>query len=300
MAKIRPGREHQPHARRIMLAEAMGVDPESISLDDVRAGKPVNVPHETDEEIVAKLTERFEIIRDLTVGATTGETRACIISGPAGIGKSYTVEEVLRDWNPDNDCYSTIKGYVKATGLYKMLWSRREHGQVLVFDDADQIFFEDTALSLLKAVCDTTETRVVHYLAERGLVDEETGDKIPSAFEFNGTIIFITNIDFDTQIARNSKLTPHLEALMSRAHYVDLSMRTKRDYLVRIRQVIGYGMLQNRGLSDEGINDVVNYIENNYEKLRELSLRMAIKLSDIRKIKGRDWEGMARVTCCRA
>ena len=137
-----------------------------------------------------------------------------------------------------------MKGYVRATGLVKLLYQYRNAGQVIVFDDADAIFFDDVSLNLLKAVCDTTETRRVSWLSEGSLVDEETAVRIPRNFEFKGTIIFISNYDFDAMIDRGHKLAPHLAALVSRAHYIDLAMKSRRDYLVRIRQVIEEGLLE--------------------------------------------------------
>jgi len=254
------------------------------------------VSNETDTEIFSRLQERFEIIKQLTETCVKGEARALIVSGPAGLGKSYTVERALADWDPNAINHTIIKGYVRATGLYKTLYQYRNPGQVIVFDDADYIFFDDIALNLLKAVCDTTEQRVVSWLSEGVLVDEETSDVIPRHFEFDGTIIFITNYDFDHMIEKGHKLAPHLQALVSRSHYIDTSMKTRRDYLIRIRQVVEQGLLKH--LSKTERDDVVSYIESNHTSLRELSLRMALKIGAIRKTAS-NWERVAHVTCCK-
>lgn len=253
---------------------------------------------ESDQEIRARLSERFDILTALTDSAIEGETRALIVSGPAGLGKSFTVEQALDAWDANAINHTIVKGYVKATGLYKTLYNYREAGQVIVFDDADSIFFDDVSLNMLKAVCDTTERRVVSYLAEAHFADAE-GEEIPNSFEFNGTIIFITNLDFDSLIDRGHKLTPHLQAMISRAHYIDLAMKTKRDYMVRIQQVLEAGMLRQRGLTAAQEKDVVEFLEHNVDRMRELSLRMAIKLSTIRKSNKPNWKSMAAVTCCR-
>jgi hypothetical protein len=212
------------------------------------------------------------------------------------LGKSFTVERTLGQWDPNGVNHTIVKGYVRATGLIKLLYQFREEGQVVVFDDADTIFFDDTSLNLLKAVCDTTERRRVSWLSEGKLMDEETGEIIPRTFDFEGTIIFITNYDFDQMIEKGHKLAPHLNALISRSHYIDLALKTRRDYLVRIRQVIREGMLAE--LTDDQRNDVMSYIERNHARLRELSLRMAIKIGNLRKSND-NWERLANVTCCR-
>lgn len=253
-------------------------------------------PDETDEQIEERLFDRFKIMDQLTTACLKGYARSLIISGPPGLGKSYTVEQRLAESDSKEINHSIVKGYVRATGLIKKLYSHREKGKVLVFDDADTIFYDDNSLNLLKTVCDTTKKRVVSWLSEGTLVDEDTAERIPKKFEFQGTIIFITNLDFDTLIDKGHKLAPHLQALVSRSHYIDLAMKTRRDYLIRIRQVIKQGLLKE--LTEDEQNDVKEYIDTNSHKLRELSLRMAIKIGDIRKT-SENWEKVADVTCCK-
>ena len=252
---------------------------------------------ETDEQIDARIAERFEILDLLTEACIVGNARALIVSGPAGLGKSYTVETKLADWDQEGNNHIVVKGYVRATGLVKLLYHYRHEGQVIVFDDADAIFFDDVSLNLLKAVCDTTEQRRVNWLSEGRLVDDETAEVVPRTFNFDGTIIFISNYDFDAMIERGHKLAPHLGALVSRSHYIDLSMKTRKDYLVRIRQVVQQGLLDD--LTEDQCVDVLTFIDIYQERLRELSLRMALKLGALCKQSGDDWERIAKITCCR-
>jgi len=258
----------------------------------------VVVQNETDDEIASRLAERFSILEVLTNAAVKGEARALVVSGPAGLGKSYTVEKALESWDPEQINHTIVKGYVKTTGLYKLLYQYRNAGQVLVFDDADTIFYDDNSLNLLKAVCDTTERRVVSYLAETNMVDEESAERIPRSFAFEGTIVFITNLDFDSLIERGHKLAPHLQALVSRSHYIDLAMKTRRDYMVRIRQVISAGMLKAQGLTPSQEKEVLDFLNAKQDRLREMSLRMALKIGALVKMGG-NWQKLAAVTCCK-
>lgn len=258
----------------------------------------VVVQNETDDEIASRLAERFSILEVLTNAAVKGEARALVVSGPAGLGKSYTVEKALESWDPEQINHTIVKGYVKTTGLYKLLYQYRAAGQVLVFDDADTIFYDDNSLNLLKAVCDTTERRVVSYLAETNMVDEESAERIPRSFAFEGTIVFITNLDFDSLIERGHKLAPHLQALVSRSHYIDLAMKTRRDYMVRIRQVISAGMLKAQGLTPSQEKEVLDFLNAKQDRLREMSLRMALKIGALVKMGG-NWQKLAAVTCCK-
>jgi len=259
----------------------------------------INFKYESDAEIEERIADRFEILEEMTNAALYGDARAVIVSGPAGLGKSFTVEETLTKWDPSGINHTVVKGYVRATGLYKLLYQHSEKGKVLVFDDADTIFFDDTSLNMLKAVCDSSKTRRVSYLTEGNMYDEDTAEKLPKSFEFHGTIIFITNYDFDAMISKGHKLAPHLTAMISRAHYIDLAMKTKRDYLVRIRQVLNKGMLADQGLDKVAQNEVIQFIETNQDSMRELSLRMALKVAGIRKMSSSRWEKIARVTCCK-
>jgi len=257
----------------------------------------INRRVETDAEVDARISERFEVLEDIVNSVISGVSRSLIVSGPAGLGKSFTVERVMREWDPEEKNHVFIRGYARATGLYKLLYQYRNPGQVIIFDDADSVFLDDVALNLLKAVADTTERRRVSWLSEAALIDEESAAVIPRSFDFNGSIVFITNIDFDAAIDRGSRLAPHLQAMLSRSHYVDLTMKTKQDYIVRIRQVVKQGLLSDLNWHEAG--EVMSFIESNSETLRELSLRMVIKVARIRKANGQKWERIARVTCLR-
>jgi hypothetical protein len=286
-------------SRKAALASGLHLDAAGNILGGKVEFTPEPETQETDAEIEVKLSERFGILKLLAKAAAEGQAKALIISGPAGLSKSYTVEKVLEEWDPSETRYRIVKGFVKATGLYKTLFQNKEEGQVLVFDDADSIFFDDTSLNFLKAALDSTERRRISYLSEYKIVDEETATVIPSTFEYNGTCIFISNFDFIKMIDKGHKLSPHLQALMSRAHYVDLMMKTRRDYFIRIKQVVNEGMLKVQGLSNKEGEEVMNFIEKNIPHLNELSLRTAIKVAGLKKMSSDRWEQIARVTLCK-
>ena len=247
---------------------------------------------EPDNVIEKRITDRFEILEFLVNGSITKDVRSLIVSGPAGLGKSFTVEQALKEHDPLADTYTITKGFIRATGLFKLLYDYKDEGQIIVFDDSDSIFFDDVCLNFLKGALDTTETRVISYLTEGELVSELSGEVIPKTFEYKGSVIFITNYDFDKMIDEGNKLAPHLSALMSRSHYIDLMMKSRRDYVVRIKQVCKSGMLRDAGCSAEAEADVLEYIEAHTADLRELSLRTALKLAQIVKLSA-DWKKLA-------
>ena len=251
-------------------------------------------------EIEVKLQDRFEALEIMSEATGRGINRSLIVSGPAGLGKSFTVEAKMAELEKQGHHITYIKGYVRPLALYKLLYESRRSNSVLVFDDSDSIFYDDVSMNLLKSACDSTDRRVLHWLS-RSLEreEDEDGENIPEKFEFEGSIIFITNYDFDRLIESGNKLAPHFEALVSRSHYLDLAMKTKLDYLVRIKQVVRGGMLRSRGLSVSDETLIMEFIVDNVDRLRELSLRMVVKLSGLYKMDRNNWQKLAKQTCFR-
>jgi hypothetical protein len=249
--------------------------------------------HETDDQIRNKLDERFTAMSLMVESAIKGDVRAIIFSGPAGVGKSHEVMQALETEKP---YHTVIRGFVRPTGLYKTLYEFRHPGSVVVLDDADSIFSDDISLNLLKAACDTTRNRTISWLSEIRMEDDG-GDKLPRTFEFEGTIIFITNQDFDYLIEKGSKLAPHLSALVSRSMYLDMKMRSKRDYLVRIKMVVEGGMLKNMGMTHTDEIEVMDFITKFQDTIRELSLRMVVKIASLKKSHPAKWSHLAKVFC---
>jgi hypothetical protein len=261
----------------------------------VLASQPqVVIQTESDEQIAARLEDSFMAMHTMAQATVQGINKSLIISGPAGVGKSHTVMQIT-DAMEDDKLTTVVKGYVRPTGLYKLLYENRFKSNVVVFDDADSIFMDDVCLNLLKAACDMSRTRRLSWLTETKMEDED-GERLPRSFEFEGSIIFITNYDFDNMIERGNRLAPHFQAMISRSHYLDVGIKSKREYVVRLRQVVSQGMLREQGLDQSQENQLMEFIGDNQDRLRELSLRMVIKLAGLMNMGG-DWKRLARATC---
>jgi hypothetical protein len=269
-------------------------------LAQVQFQVPIAKSTETIPQIEVKLKDRFDALEVMAEATGKGINRSLIVSGPAGLGKSYTVEQKMAQLERKGYSVNYIKGYVRPLALYKLLYESRFCNSVLVFDDADSIFHDDVSMNLLKGACDSNDRRVLYYLSKS--LDNETdedGESVPEKFEFEGSIIFITNYDFDNMINSGNKLAPHFEALVSRSHYLDLAMKTKMDYLVRIKQVVREGMLKSRGFDEVDSVLIMQFIESNMDSLRELSLRMVCKISSLYKMDKTNWQKLAKQTCFR-
>ena len=258
------------------------------------------VAQETDDEILARLRERFTILTDMTKAVKSGDVRAMIVSGPPGVGKSFGVEEVLQKdglfdtLGERKPRYEVVKGAMSALGLYAKLYEYSDAKNVLVFDDCDSILMEDLSLNILKGALDSSKKRFIAWNTDSRLLRSEG---IPDRFEFKGAAIFITNIKFEH--VKSKRLRDHLDALESRCHYIDLQMDTDREKILRIKQIVGDGMLDAYEFEPIQRDEVVDFIVNNASKLRELSLRMVLKVADLRKAFPGTWMAMARTTCMR-
>jgi hypothetical protein len=181
---------------------------------------------------------------------------------------------------------------MSAIGLYKKLYEFKDKGCVCCFDDCDAILYDDLALNLLKAALDTTPRRSLHWNTESRTLMAEG---MPNSFEFNGGVIFITNIKFDN--VRSKKLQDHLAALQSRCHYLDLTIDSMRDRMLRIRQICGIGMLDKYAMPKDTEEELIQFIFANKHKLREISLRMVLKVADLWKMSPEKWKILAENTC---
>jgi hypothetical protein len=280
---------------------ALQSEAKTASLETAKVQKDLS--KETDQEILDRLRDRFEILDDMTRAVKKGAVRAMIVTGPPGVGKSFGVEKVLSKHDVFANVaqdeklkkYEVVKGAMSAIGLYSKLYHFKDAKNVLVFDDCDSILLDDLSLNILKAALDSSKKRTIHWNTDSSLLRREG---VPDSFEFKGGAIFITNIKFDH--VKSKKLRDHLEALESRCHYLDLTIDTEREKLLRIQQVVTEcGMLDPYELEDYAKLEVVDYVRANTHRVRELSLRTVLKIADLRASFPDKWKSVADMTCMR-
>ena len=233
---------------------------------------------ETDEQIMDRIEQRFNILDDMTKAAIAGDIRAMIVTGPPGVGKSYGVEYQLEKAGLFDTLgqrkirYEVIKGAMTPIGLYCTLYKHSDPRNVLVFDDCDSILLDDIALNILKAALDSGKKRRIHWNSDSSMLRREG---VPDQFDFKGSVIFITNLKFDH--LKSKKLQDHLEALQSRCHFLDLTLNTTRDKILRIKQIFRKGdLFQDYDFSPEQGDEIVQFMQDNHARMREISLRMAL------------------------
>ena len=255
---------------------------------------------ESEEDAMERIRNTFAMLDKITDAAARGVVRGLVVSGPPGIGKSFGVEKQLQAANMfrvmdgKDPKFEVISGGVSPIGLYQKLYQNRAPEQVLVFDDCDGVLEDSEMMNLMKAALNSGDKRRICWNKEsRVLLTED----IPNAFDFEGSVLFLSNKDFDKEIERGSRIAVHLEAIMSRCHYLDLEIGSMRDKLLRIKQVVTDGMLAPFEFTAQQEADVVAFVMDNAEYLREVSLRMVKKIADWVKADPQDWYATAEATC---
>lgn len=260
----------------------------------------VFIAAETEEEAMERIKETFTMLDKIVDScAKVDGIRGLVVVGPPGIGKSVGVEKQLdsanmfRTLQGHDPKYEIVSGGASSIGLYQKLYFNRAADNVIVFDDADGILFEEESLNLLKAALNSGDRRRICWNKESRVLQ---GEGIPEQFEFEGSIIFLTNIDFERSIAKGSRISRHLEAIMSRCHYLDLEIGSDRDKMLRIKQIVRDGMLTPYNFTAKQEQDILDFVAMNAGYMRELSLRAVKKIADFVKSDPYNWTEMAEST----
>jgi hypothetical protein len=74
-----------------------------------------------------------------------------------------------------------------------------------------------------------------------------------------------------------------------------------RDKILRIRQIANDGVLFADYDFEPAVQDeIIDFMNTNQNRLREMSLRMAIKIADLRKMSVMNWKRLAETTCMKS
>jgi len=270
------------------------------------SGKPSTHVKETvtesEVEAMDRIATRFAVLDEMSKACISGDIRAMIVTGPAGIGKSHGVNLQMEKASMFDRLaskkvrFEVVKGAMSGIGLFAKLYKFSDAKNVLVFDDCD-IWEDQDAINVLKGALDSGKTRRISWNKDSRILRDEG---IPNSFNFNGSIIFITNKSFDAKKA--GKMQPHLDALQSRCHFLDLTVDSERDKMLRIKQVhrdADGGLFSEYDFTQEQTDEIMSFIWDNHSKLREVSLRMCLKVADLVKISA-NWRELAKATCMKA
>jgi hypothetical protein len=223
---------------------------------------------------------------DMVAGKTVA---SAIITGQGGLGKSHTVIKALEAQGMQNvtdladfqvgqvlrasKCYRVVKGFSTAKGLYRTLFEGNK--MTLVFDDCDSVLKDPVALNILKGALDSYSERYISWNSDM------KDDELPRSFKFEGSVIFISNLELDRID----------QAIRSRAMCVDLSMTQEQK--VERMGVIAMDRDFLPEYSMQIKQDAIEFIRSMVEDVSNLSLRSLIAVCKIRAT-AKDWKDLSK------
>ena len=234
------------------------------------------------------INERFSFVEKLVTMVANDIQPSAVITGEGGLGKTYTVTKTLeangyKDISDLADfqvgavintrkCFTMVKGYSTAKGLYRTLFENNK--SVIVFDDCDAVLKDPVALNLLKGALDSYGKRIISWNADM------RDDDLPRSFNFEGRVIFISNMDQDRID----------QAIRSRSMMIDLTMNLDQ-------KIERMGFIAE---SDEFLpeydkvckTDALALIKEIGKEAKEVSLRTLISVTKIRA-SNKDWKDLA-------
>ena len=256
-----------------------------LSFDEIVASD-VAIQTERDERF--NINTRFEFVTKLVNMVASGVQPSAVITGEGGLGKTYTVTKTLvaagytdisslADFQVGSvintkKCFTQIKGFSTAKGLYRSLFEN--NNSIIVFDDCDAVLKDPVALNILKGALDSYGKRIISWNADM------RDDDLPRSFEFTGRVIFISNM---TQ----SNID---QAIRSRSMMIDLSMNSDQK-LERMEFIASAEEFLPE--YDATIkSDALALIREIKDDVKEISLRTLIAVSKIRA-SNKDWKDLA-------
>ena len=234
------------------------------------------------------INERFSFVEKLVNMVASGVQPSAVITGEGGLGKTYTVTKTLeangyKDISDLADfqvgtiintrkCFTMVKGYSTAKGLYRTLFENNK--SIIVFDDCDAVLKDPVALNLLKGALDSYGKRIISWNADM------RDDDLPRSFNFEGRVIFISNMDQDRID----------QAIRSRSMMIDLSMSPEQkidrmEFIAKSDEFMPEFALDHKMDALALIREVAN-------EAKEISLRTLISVTKIRS-SNKDWKEMA-------
>ena len=240
------------------------------------------------------INARFGFVEKLVSMVADSVQPSAVITGEGGLGKTYTVTKTLADkgYTDVSDlagfqagailnmrkCFTMVKGFSTAKGLYRTLFENQK--SVIVFDDCDAVLRDPVALNLLKGALDSYGKRVISWNAD--MRDED----LPRSFEFQGRVIFISNMTQDKidQAIRSRSmmidLTMTLDQKIDRMEFIASSAEFLPEYDSKIK------------------NDALGLIREIKDACREISLRTLIAVCKIRAANPKDYRDLAEYMLC--
>ena len=238
-----------------------------------------------------QISKKFDILKERVINFATSESgifKGLLVTGPAGIGKSVTIEQALKEANEitKKQTYQLVKGKVSAVGFYAALYKNRQKNRIIWFDDVSGILDDETSLEILKAATSRQyEPRTISWGKAQSTFFRD--NDIPNSFDYQGHLIISTNKNV-SPAAQTKKMKDHFSAITSRMPPTDLTLSKKETFIWTEYLITERGMLSENcisypgGFSDAVVKDTLDYLYDHQQDLHELTPRIADAIAGAR------------------
>lgn len=250
--------------------------------------------------IVSEVISQFRAIELMTRvfadSTNPSSTKGLLISGDAGMGKTHAVQRGLASANGPAKIITLKGSSVTAAAFYAQLYFAREEGSVLVLDDVDII--HKTAAELFQ-ILDLLKGATEMTKGERPLKWQRTTknsfftqNNIPLEFDFQGSVIWITNDPLEEMAKR---MKGHWFAINSRFTTKEFKLEHYEKVQYTLHLIDECDMLgeacptREGGYSMDIISSASSYIRQHWKEFRDMTPRNALQLADFMFMYPNDW-----------
>lgn len=245
----------------------------------------------SDTQMLEEIQYRFDMLSRYAIAAASGEIRCLVGSGSPGIGKSWDLMKTLDDIIPGE--YEVIEGGdISPVHLFMAGYRNREAGRVLVFDDSDGLFMKDECCNILKKLTDSSPVRRLTYMKASPVLETEG---VPNEYTFEGSVIFLSNLNFERMATGSDRRAQHIAALNTRSLVLDLQIHTPRAKYIWVRYKAVTAILPNMNVTEETQTKVLEYLDKHYDRFKSLSLRTIEYLVTTIRMNGENWQKDANI-----
>jgi len=236
---------------------------------------PLEAANKTEKKPEFNINERFSMLENFVDMVLKGLINSALITGQGGLGKSHTVLSRLDKFNlVQEEDYVIVKGYSTPKALYATLYNNQN--KIIIFDDCDSVLKDPIALNILKGALDTYERRTISWNS-KGFVD----DGLPECFDFNGQVIFISNLN----------ATKVDQAVRSRAISVDVSMNSE-EKIQRIENIKEHILPEYSNIIKD---EIIEFLKENIKLTNSFNIRTFQNLLKVHdQFSGKDWKTPAK------
>ena len=254
---------------------------------------------ETDQETVedteehVSFSDSLEHLKGLTTSLIKGSFNALFVAGAGGVGKTQSVEDALSEAGlSDGDGYFKNTGSASPIGIYGLLYKYRTG--IILFDDSDGALADQDGRNLLKAATDTKKIRKLAWNKKSSTMydpadyptDYQSTDpeELPKYFNFEGRIIFISNLPID-------KLDPD-KALRTRAFMISINP-TPEELFEHMGKILHKINLEDGlTLTSAERYDVLEVVK---AKKKNVSLRTLVRALNLAASGAQNWRELVRL-----